>query len=128
MDFSFIPQRIIEMLTLSDAKPLKDTLALYQYARQQHVAVFFVTGRKEVLAVATMKNLHNAGYNQWTGLYFKPNNYASESIIPFKMAARKQIMQQGFHIVANIGDQRSDLVGGYAEQAYKLPNPFYFIP
>jgi hypothetical protein len=28
----------------------------------------------------------------------------------------------------NIGDQMSDLDGGFAERTYKLPNPFYFIP
>src|SRR5204862_321926 len=31
-------------------------------------------------------------------------------------------------IVANIGDQYSDLAGGNADVAYKLANPFYFLP
>jgi hypothetical protein len=35
-------------------------------------------------------------------------------------------------IVANLGDQYSDLIGDadgdHAERCYKLPNPFYFIP
>jgi len=31
-------------------------------------------------------------------------------------------------IIVNAGDQESDLAGGYAERAYKLPNPFYYIP
>jgi hypothetical protein len=29
--------------------------------------------------------------------------------------------------VVNLGDQESDLDGGHAERAFKLPNPFYFI-
>jgi len=28
-------------------------------------------------------------------------------------------------IIANIGDQESDLAGGFAEKTFKLPNPFY---
>jgi len=29
--------------------------------------------------------------------------------------------------VVNMGDQESDLTGGHADRAFKLPNPFYFI-
>jgi acid phosphatase len=28
-------------------------------------------------------------------------------------------------IIANMGDQASDLAGGHAEKTFKLPNPFY---
>ena len=34
----------------------------------------------------------------------------------------------GYRIVVNMGDQPSDLAGGYAEKAVLLPNPFYRIP
>ena len=35
----------------------------------------------------------------------------------------------GWHtIIANVGDQWSDLDGGFAERVFKLPNPVYFIP
>ena len=30
-------------------------------------------------------------------------------------------------ILVNIGDQQSDLAGGHARRAFKLPSPFYFI-
>ena len=40
----------------------------------------------------------------------------------------RQIEQQGYTIIANIGDQPSDLDGGFSEQTYLLPNPFYRIP
>jgi hypothetical protein len=29
--------------------------------------------------------------------------------------------------VVNMGDQESDLDGGHADRAFKLPNPFYFV-
>ena len=41
---------------------------------------------------------------------------------------RKKLVDQGYTIIVNIGDQMSDLDGGFAERTFKLPNPFYFIP
>ncbi len=35
---------------------------------------------------------------------------------------------EGYRIIASIGDQWSDLEGGSAERVFKLPNPFYQIP
>jgi hypothetical protein len=34
----------------------------------------------------------------------------------------------GYDIVANFGDQFSDLVGGHADRQVKLPNPTYYLP
>ena len=34
----------------------------------------------------------------------------------------------GLLIVVNMGDQDSDLAGGYAERTFKLPDPFYYVP
>ena len=42
--------------------------------------------------------------------------------------ARAKIAAQGFTIIANVGDQPSDLAGGCVERAFLLPNPFYRIP
>jgi hypothetical protein len=42
--------------------------------------------------------------------------------------ARRTITRRGYRILANLGDQLSDLTGGYAERRYKLPNPMYFTP
>jgi len=43
-------------------------------------------------------------------------------------ARAEEAADQGYTIIVNIGDQMSDLDGGFAERTYKLPNPFYFIP
>ena len=40
----------------------------------------------------------------------------------------KQLTEQGYTILLSIGDQQSDLDGGYAERTFKLPNPVYFLP
>jgi acid phosphatase len=41
---------------------------------------------------------------------------------------RNEIEQGHYTIIANIGDQPSDLSGGHAERTFLLPDPFYRIP
>ena len=113
----------------SGASPaIPPMLNLYRFAQHHHVAVFFITGRPQKLQQVTQTNLHEQGYFAWEGLFMKPENYREKSVIPYKSAARKQITELGYTIVANFGDQKSDLEGGYSEKNYKLPNPFYLIP
>ncbi|WP_420245580.1 HAD family acid phosphatase [Roseiterribacter gracilis] len=108
---------------------LQPTLALYRRARELGVDVFFITGRREPRRAGTEKNLKFAGYDAWTRVVLKPNNFPSDkSSADFKSAARAAIEAEGYTIVVNIGDQQSDLDGGHAEKGFKLPNPFYFIP
>jgi hypothetical protein len=38
------------------------------------------------------------------------------------------IVDEGYRILAGVGDQYSDLAGGHEAVAFKLPNPFYFLP
>ncbi len=106
---------------------IKPALKFFNFAKQHHVAIFFVTGRNEYMRAATIKNLHQAGFSGWQALYLTPNNYAKSSIIPFKSAERHKIELQGYDIVLTIGDQWSDLKGGYADRYFKLVDPFYFI-
>ena len=99
------------------------TLALYKDARSHGVAVFFVTGRPPAIQSQTEGNLRAAGYNGWSGISFKPGG-GTEA---FKSAERAKIERRGYDIVVNMGDQESDLDGGHADRAFKLPNPFYFV-
>jgi acid phosphatase len=114
-------------VALAKAKAIDGTLALYKAARQHHVAVFFITGRHEGDRAATEKNLKAAGFDGWDGLTLRPTN-DNRTVSGYKSAAREKIAEKGYTIIVNAGDQHSDLAGGYAERAYKLPNPFYFIP
>jgi acid phosphatase len=107
---------------------IEPTLKLYKLARDHDVAVFFVTGRNERHRQVTIENLKKAGFTEWAGLYLKPNDYKPKSASKYKRAIRKKIEDQGYEIIMNIGDQPSDLKGGYADKNFKLPNPFYRIP
>jgi acid phosphatase len=114
-------------VALAKDKAIDGTLALYKAARHHHVAVFFITGRHESERAATEKNLKAAGFDGWDGLMLRPE-HDNRTVSDYKSGTREKIAEQGYTIIVNAGDQRSDLDGGYAERAYKLPNPFYFIP
>lgn len=102
-------------------------LALYDFAKANGVKVFFVTGRHESERAVTIKNLNEAGYSGWTELIMQPdgNKLAASA---FKPQDRQKIVDEGYRIVLNIGDQASDLAGCCSERVFKLPNPFYLLP
>ena len=112
----------------TDLPAIRQVRSLYNWARKQKVAVFFITGRPEGLREITVTELRFAGYKGTLNLDLKPPTYKDPSAIPYKAGARKRIQRKGYRILANLGDQRSDLKGGYSLKAYKLPNPMYFTP
>lgn len=107
---------------------IEPTLKLYRFAKENHVAVFFITGRTDVEREATIANLKKAGYTAWDALFFKPDVFKGKPAEVYKTAIRKQLTDMGYDIIINVGDQKSDLSGGYADKTFKLPNPYYFIP
>lgn len=108
--------------------PITQTLALFEHARALDVAVFFITGRDESQRAATEKNLLAVGYADYGGLSMEPIGAHYASAADFKAPQRARIEAEGFAIIANMGDQPSDLAGGHAERTFLLPNPFYRIP
>lgn len=107
---------------------LEPTRELFKEARAARVEVFFITGRDEPQRAATRLNLRMQGYGDHRGLYMPARGQHFASAADFKVPQRKKIEAAGYTIIANIGDQPSDLAGGHAERTYLLPNPFYRIP
>ena len=121
------PCGLVAWIMMARAEPIKPVLALVRLARERGVAVVFQSGRPERMRAATESNLRAAGY-EWTGLLLKPDDLTTRSAADFKAPERKKLQDQGYTVILSIGDQMSDLDGGFAERTYKLPNPFYFVP
>ena len=115
-----------DMLARSSA--IAPTLDVFDAAKASGADVFFITGRHETQRPATERNLRDAGYLGYTRLIMEPPGSQYRSAADFKAPQRELIEQQGYTIIANIGDQPSDLDGGHAEQTFLLPNPFYRVP
>jgi len=129
---------------------------LAKTAEREGYAIFFLTGRGAAQEQATLGNLTadgigvDAGFPKPTGLpngedglftkpavadypaYLKtacasdPNGACTT--IHYKSATRAHIESLGYDIVANFGDQFSDLKGGHADRTFKVPNPNYYLP
>jgi acid phosphatase len=112
---------------LAQDPPVAPTLELFHKARSLNIAVFFITGRPENQRAATEKNLAAAGYGGYETLFMVPDGTSFASATDFKTPVRARIEAQGYSIIANVGDQPSDLFGGHAERMFLLPNPFYRV-
>ncbi|MFE1290017.1 HAD family acid phosphatase [Streptomyces sp. NPDC058751] len=97
------------------------SLGLARYAHSRGVAVFFVTARPGIIAGETKWNLKSVGYPV-DGLYVRdlPDLFAEVSA--YKTGKRAQIESLGYTIIANVGNNTTDLVGGHAERTFKLPD------
>ncbi len=45
-----------------------------------------------------------------------------------KAQVRRQLVKQGWKIGPSIGDQISDMAGGYLTHGFLLPNPMHYLP
>jgi acid phosphatase len=111
------------------AMPIPGTVRLANRARTAGVDVFFITGRWDEQRKATAKNLESAGYQGWKGLALRVGPQKQMATVDYKSQERQKIVDAGYRIVLNMGDQWSDLNGqARGETSVKLPNPFYYLP
>jgi len=127
-DFGATKQILQAQWSNTTQPPIPETLQLYDFAKANGVALFFITGTGEQYRKAMEQKLRHAGYKNWNKLFMRNVSAPKSSAIVFKSSIRKQIIAMGYDIVLNLGDQYSDLAGGYTDYAVKIPNPYYFVP
>jgi len=111
----------------SSAKPIEPARKLFDAAKANGVALIFITGRPDKQRDATILNLNRAGFEGWTELRTRPDRDDLLSVQVYKTAERTKVEAEGYTIIANVGDQISDLEGEHSGCTFKVPNPFYFI-
>jgi predicted secreted acid phosphatase len=127
----------------ADRPAVFGTPELVAYAQSKGVEVFYNSGLSEAQRSAAVANLKKVGADinlDADHMFLKdkanPPAYLSSCATPgawtcttvqYKSGTRQHIEDLGYDVVANFGDQYSDLEGGYADKTYKLPNPTYFV-
>ncbi|NGO41978.1 HAD family acid phosphatase [Streptomyces ureilyticus] len=96
-------------------------LEVAKYAQEHGVALFFVTARPDIIGSVTDHNLKHVGYKV-SGLYVRNFGDLFRDKAEFKTEKRAEIEAKGYTIIANIGNTPTDLSGGHAEKAFKLPD------
>jgi predicted secreted acid phosphatase len=155
-DWDYNPTTNAEYVNDQKFPAVPGMVDMVKKAAQEGYAIFFLTGRPASQEQATLGNLTtdgigvDAGYPDPTklndgedGLFTKPavadyptylktacaaDPGGSCTTIHYKSATRAHIESLGYDIVADLGDQFSDLKGGYADKTFKLPNPNYYLP
>jgi predicted secreted acid phosphatase len=104
------------------------------FAYSHGYSVFYITGRPQSQEAATIKDLTSAGYaapqpghlflkQATTPSYLHCANPSDCTTTEYKSGTRKYISSFGYSIVADFGDQYSDLIGGDAGHQVKIPTP-----
>ncbi|XP_019244781.1 PREDICTED: acid phosphatase 1-like [Nicotiana attenuata] len=105
------------------------SLKFYQDVMRLGFKVFLLTGRSERHRIVTVENLMNAGFQDWDKLILRGSEDHGKSATIYKSEKRDEVVEEGFRIAGNSGDQWSDLLGSSASiRSFKLPNPMYYIP
>jgi predicted secreted acid phosphatase len=137
-DFGFIVDGPCDMLPAGpcgfnqwilkgSARAIEPARKLFEAAKAKGVAVIFITGRADRHRDITILNLDHAGYEGWTELRTRPARNGLPTVQDFKTAERAKVEAEGYTIIANVGDQMSDIEGEHSGCRFKVPNPFYFI-
>lgn len=127
-DFGFTMESWEDWIDSAKATAIEPVLELYKFIKQKGIKVFFITGRYESKKIKnpdpTVKNLIDVGFKDFDGIFFKPRTPKMKTS-EFKSSIRKKLVEQGYYIFINIGDQFSDFEGEYPGKTFKLPNPAY---
>ena len=146
MHFTFDPVLQDEYVQGQKFAATPSMVGYVNYAQRLGYTVFGLTGRNDNQKAATLANLAKVGYDPHA---FVPDRFFTKWVsgakpptwvtgcavadkcttIEYKSKTRAHIEQDlHYTIVANYGDQYSDLLGGYADRTVKLPNPTYYLP
>lgn len=106
------------------ATPIGPVGALCRLAQSLGVEVVILTARAEAGRTATEKNLAAIEGLGRHVLLMQPDGDRRTAEV-FKTEERRKLASAGLTLIANLGDQESDLRGGWSERTFKLPNPFY---
>ncbi|KAK8516220.1 hypothetical protein V6N13_025728 [Hibiscus sabdariffa] len=152
----FDPIEFDKWVQRGTAPAIEPSLQLYEKVLDLGFKIFLLTGRNEQHRSITIENLTKAGFRRWDKLILR-NAFSypagivvtdvNRGLIPvtivlcrgrehhgklatvFKSEKRSEMVEEGYRILGNSGDQWSDLPGAAASsRSFKLLNPMYYIP
>lgn len=126
-DFGYIKEEWNKWVLAEKAPAIRQVKNFYDTLLAMGLKIIFITGRSEEQYQATFNNLKKAGYGVFDTLICRNKNEIGLSAREYKTAKRKELTQKGYNIVGSIGDQWSDLEGGYTIIKVKLPNYMYKV-
>lgn len=107
--------------------PIDETIALLKYAQKNGIEVYVISGRTESMRAETEACMAEIGVSQ-AGLILVQPEQEHLTARAYKSHERAKLQKAGKTIGLSIGDQVSDVAGGFAAGLFVIPNPMYFAP
>ena len=126
-DFGYVADLWDKWIDSASAPAIPEVKKLYDYLLSRGFGIVFITGRKDFQYKPTFKNLINAGYTKFDTLIVRTPQYYKTSAEEYKSAKRTELVNKGYNIKGDVGDQFSDLDGPYHGIRVKIPNYQYLI-
>ncbi|OWM81602.1 hypothetical protein CDL15_Pgr007640 [Punica granatum] len=116
--------------TKGQCPAIRPVLRLFNKLINGGFKVILLTGRdNETLGQCTINNVQSQGFVGYERLVMRTAAYKGQSAATYKSEIRRQLVEEGYRIWGNVGDQWSDLQGDFpGNRTFKLPNPMYFVP
>jgi acid phosphatase len=108
------------------APAIKATKRFYDSLIKRNIHIIFITGRNTQQYDVTVKNMQKVGYRKYDTIVCKSPIFKGKTAEEYKSQIRKELSNK-YKIIGSIGDQWSDLNGGWTILKIKLPNYMYFI-
>jgi len=126
-DFDFYPHLWENWMLKGEIPSNEPVLQFYREMSAAGFSFMFLTGRMHIFREATEKNLKAEGF--WPYLRLITRLEEEDGLEPavFKTRVRQSLTDEGYRILANVGDQESDIEGGLALFPLRLPNFLYQI-
>ena len=125
--FGYDPQKWDNWINEAKAPAIPEVKQFYDFVTLKKIKVIFLSSRNISQYNATYRNLNNAGYVSFDTLILKDSSYSKYTSLAFKSRQRELLTQKGYDIIADIGDQVSDLEKNDHGIQIKLPNYLYII-
>ena len=114
-----------ECMTRTDLPAIPETKVFLSNCLNDGFIIHILSSRRVMYLQNVEQLLENAGV-RYHYLHLRADDDKG-TIQDFKTNARKSLTEQGFDIVMNVGDQQTDLDGGYSLYTCKVPNYWYKI-
>lgn len=123
----FSNERWNEWVRSGKATAIKPVKELYDYLVSRNFHIIFLTGSSGELYESTKSNLIKVGYTEFDTLICRDKDQEDLTAAEFKSSWRQKLVNRGYLIEGNIGDQWSDMSGGNSGYFVRITNYEYYI-
>ena len=127
LDFGYDYTIVQDWVMSAKLPAIKQTKGFFDFLKSKNIKRIFLTSRNFDEYDATYKNLVDQGYTGFDTLIVRSKSDKDLGSQKFKTRERENLTKAGYEIIATVGDQWTDLNGGFSGIKIKVPNYLYKV-